>query len=200
MKEFYTLQEVTGLLGQIAPKTLREWMAVEGMKALKDKSDPRRKLLSHSQVEVLAAGHGRILPVEPSPSATDPLVAMEARIASLEREVKTLKQRLQEREASKNTPLARQDAPQPAIPIQPTPTTIRPVPKPSSPPAPRDEAPLSVVGARIFLTQHAVPERDSRSWYDLPIGSRRVVLLYAQQHAAPTPCTDVNCPCHEVLG
>ena len=130
-RKSYTLQEVTRLLGGIAPKTLREWMDKSGMQAQQDKRDPRRWLLSWEQIEQLAAAHGRIVGAENAPVA-DPLAALEARLLAeirrLERRVAKLEQeRLDTEQPTIKMPaVARQEPQQTA---SPAPAVALPVPR-----------------------------------------------------------------------
>lgn len=201
-KKFYTLQEVTGLLGGIAPKTLREWMQRLGMQAVQDKRDPRRWLLSWQQIEHLAAAHGRIVGAENAPT-TDPLAALEARLMAeirrLEREIKRLEQRLQDTEQPtiKIPAVRAPEAQQPASPAQPV--AHQHVQPAESRPSAAEGGTLSHVGARIFLKSHGVSEAISRKWYDLRLESRRAVLMFALQRAPLRRCEDVHCVCRDLL-
>lgn len=212
MSESYTLQEVTRLLGNIAPKTLRAWMKDAGIRPVKDKRDPRKKLLSQQQLEQIATLHDRTLaPEKPAKPADDPLVALESRLThqietlrtDLERQIASLRAQTDEM-AARIPALSRSEPQQTALPLQPI--HQQPEPARAGGRAAPKPPPLAV---DAFVRRHFPDAADhsqalqaahtllAAAQWRQPLGSHaRANLIAAWRSLAGFQvCSDQGCPC-----
>ena len=191
MKESYTLQEGTVLLGKIAPKTLRQWMGKAAIKAVQDKRDPRRWMLSRTQLEHLAHLHGRTLPPDTPAKSADPLPALERRIARLEQQLASAVERIAALETRPvaTAPVRAQEPRQTVLPARPMQVS-----------APKRKAFTVDWRAKDWLEPHGIPQREMTDWHDIPLDTHANILAYAKERGhAPHRCRDEACPCLDLL-
>lgn len=205
MTQEYTLSEARQQLGT-DNKTLQRW--IDQAKAqgedLEPHTNPRnlsQKLLTRSQLERLAALHGRKLSPEHLAKTTDPLAALERKLRrEYDEKLDALREELLARIEELSSPRTATPAPQHPPVLPPAPSTSK------SPQATEIIPAAAPIGspehAIQFLVQHQAPRTVVSRWRPIPF-DKRELLQYALhvRHQVLQRCSEASqgCPCQELV-